>query len=47
MSFWIKQYHGINVLRLLVVTSLKVCEGVYQIIDVCALTKKLGYYNDC
>ncbi len=42
MPFWIKQYHGTNLLRLLVVTSLKVCERVYQIIWCSCTNKKFG-----
>ncbi len=42
MLFWIKKYHGTNVLILLVVTSLKVCERVYQIIWCLCTNKKFG-----
>jgi hypothetical protein len=41
MPFFIKQYHGTNVLKLLVVTSLKICEKVYQIIWCLCSNKKI------
>jgi len=33
MPFWIQQDHGANVLRLLMATTLEVCEGVCQILQ--------------
>jgi len=42
MPFCIKQYYGTNVLKLLVVTSLKICEEVYQIIWCLCTNKKIG-----